>query len=265
MTARSIARNEFRDALRRLGVADHALVVVISDVAAFGDLEPSGNGDALDGYLDCFRDVMLAQGTLVVPTFTYSRGPNSPYVHEETPSETGVLTEHIRRLPEAARSVHPVFSFAAVGGRKDEICANVSRHSYGWDSTTHRLVQSDALVISIGRSPHRGSFFIHLAEVFVGVPYRYTKQLSIPVQVGGQAVPQSFFHYVKYRDADIVWDTNRLVERLEMRKHVRYEPLGLSGIWAYRARDVFDETVSLLNRNVYGLLAQRPTKMPWTQ
>jgi hypothetical protein len=50
-----------------------------------------------------------------------------------------------------------------------------------------------------------------------------------------------------------------------MRKHVRYEPLGLSGIWAYRARDVFDETVSLLNRNVYGLLAQRPTKMPWTQ
>jgi aminoglycoside 3-N-acetyltransferase len=254
------------ESLRRLGVAGREVVVIVSDLAAFGDLEHSADdrGAQLDGYVQCFQELMHGNGTLVVPTFTYTRGgPDSPYVHEGTPSETGVLTEYMRRLPDAVRSVHPVFSFVAIGDRKNDICSNVSRHSYGWDSTTHRLVNTDALVVSIGRSPHRGSFFIHLGEVFVGVPYRYTKQLSIPVIVGGQSVTQPFFHYVKYRDADIAWDTNRLVERLETRRHVKYEALGLSGIWAYQAKDVLNTTVSLLNRNVYGLLAHPPTKTPW--
>jgi aminoglycoside 3-N-acetyltransferase len=266
--SRTIERAEFARALTRLGVADHKLVVVVSDLAAFGELEHEGEGREaeLGGYVECFRELMQGAGTLVVPTFTYVRGgAESPYVHEETPSETGVLTEYMRQLPDSARSLHPVFSFAAIGEGREAICANVSGHSYGWNSMSHRLVEADALVVSIGRSPHRGSFFIHLGEVFAGVPYRYTKQLTIPVQAAGQWMTQPFFHFVKYADSDIAWDTNRLVERLERRGQINYEALGLSGIWAYKAKDMFNATVSLLTRNVYGLLAHPPTKTPWTR
>jgi len=262
---RNVSRTEFLDALRRLGVANHSLVVVISDLAAFGDLETSAqDATALRGYIECFQEIMSPYGTLVVPTFTYVRGgPGSAYVHEQTPSETGVLTEYLRSLPDSRRSLHPVFSFVAYGERKDELCDNASAHSYAGNSLPHRLIEANALVIGIGRSPHRGSFLIHVGEYFAGVPYRYTKELSIPVIKNGQNVARAFYHYVKYADSDIVWDTNRLVERLDAGGYLTFEPLGLSGIWAYRAKDLFTTTLNLLNRNVYGLLERPPTKTPW--
>jgi aminoglycoside 3-N-acetyltransferase len=259
------SRTELVRLLGRLGVTDARLIVVISDLAALGTFDARDvEGGALRGLVDGFLEATGGDGTLVVPTFTYTRqGAESPYVHETTPSETGALTDHIRRMPGSVRSIHPVFSFTALGKARDAICANASRHSYGWNSPTHRLVEDDALVISLGRSPHRGSFFIHLAETFVGVPYRYTKELAIPVMVGGRPVEQSFYHFVKYADADLVWDTNRLVDRLESRGMLRYEPWGASGVWAYRGRHMFEETVALLARNIYGLLAHPPTRTPW--
>ena len=139
----------------------------------------------------------------------------------------------------------------------------VSEHSYGADSTAHRLLERDAYVISLGLSPHRGSFLLHVAEVIAGVPYRYTKELSIPVYANGEQIDRPFFHFVKYPGADIEWDTNRLVERLDRRGLLGYHPLGASGIWAYRARDLVDTTVDLLMRNIYGLLARPPEMRPW--
>jgi len=262
---RNVQRADFMDALRRLGVADHPLVAVISDLAAFGDLETSANdANAMSGYLECFQEVMGGRGTLVAPTFTYVRGgPDSPYIHEQSPSETGVFTEYLRSLPGSRRTMHPVFSFVAFGEGKDQICDNASTHSYAGNSIPQRLIDANALVIGIGRSPHRGSFLIHCGEYFIGVPYRYTKELSIPVIQGGQNVSRAFYHYVKYADCDVLWDTNRLVERLETRGHLKFERLGLSGVWAYMAKDLFTTTTSLLGRNIYGLLERPPTRTPW--
>lgn len=264
----TISQLDFRSALQRIGLASERVVVITSDISAFGVLEcdASAGEEQLDAYLQSIKAVMPAEPTLVVPTFTYVRsGSGSPYIHESSPSETGVLTEHLRSQPDSLRSVHPVFSFAAIGPGKERICANVSPHSYGWNSPAHRLVEEDAFVLCLGRSPHRGSFFIHLAEILAGVSYRYTKELSIPVWLEGEEITHPFYHFVKYADADIEWDTNRLVERLEAQGLLRYEPIGRGGMWGYRAKDMFDTTIRLLMRNMYALLGHMPERAPWNR
>lgn len=264
----TISQLEFRNALQRIGLANERVVVITSDISAFGELECGASNEEfqLEAYLQCIREVMSGEPTLVVPTFTYVRsGSDSPYIHESSPSETGVLTEHLRTRPDSIRSVHPVFSFAAIGPGKGRICANVSPHSYGWNSPAHRLVKEDAFVLCLGRSPHRGSFFIHMAEIFAGVSYRYTKELSIPVWLDGEEITRSFYHFVKYAEADIEWDTNRLVERLEAQGLLRYEPIGRGGMWGYRAKDMFDTTMRLLMRNMYALLGHKPEHAPWNR
>lgn len=252
--------------LERLGVGAYKVVAITSDLAALGSgiVETKQGLDDLAALLAAIQSAMKPDATVVVPTFTYERsGPGSSYVHDSTPSETGTLTEHIRQLPDSTRSIHPVFSFAAIGPEKDAICLDTSGHSYGWGSPAYRLLESDALVISLGRSLHRGAFLIHHAEMLAGVPYRYTKTLSIPVWVNGELSNRSYFHFVKYQDSDIEWNTNRLVERMEARKLVRFEPYGQTGIWAYRARDLIAATVQLLGRNIYGLLSFPPAHRPW--
>ena len=263
--SRTIAYSAFVDAVRDVGAADCPLLTVISDLAKFGDIESGAGGTdtGIDHFAQGILDVAGPECTIVVPTFTYSTGPDVPYSHEDSVSDTGVYTEYVRRLPGAIRSLHPALSFAAHGPRAAEICAEASPHSYGWDSVPQRLVQADSQVLSVGRSPHRGSFFIHLAEALYGVPYRYTKELAIPVTRDGEPVRRAFYHFVRYNNSDIALDTNRLVERLEKRGIVKYVPLGLSGIWAYRARDVFEATIELLHRNVYGLLDHAPIERPW--
>lgn len=265
---RAVRKIELENALRKLGVSKDKVVVIISDLAAFGDIEEA-KGDRngmLKTYVDIFQQLMGPDGTIVTPTFTYVRqGPGSPYIHESSQSETGILTEHVRKMDSSLRSLHPVFSFAAIGKEKERICLNTSHHSYAINTPTYRLYELDALVIGIGRSPHRGTFFIHLGEILVGVPYRYVKELDIPVFYGGKQVNSPFYHYVKYSDSDIEWDTNRLVERLESRRMVKYEMLGRNGIWAFQARDVVNETVNLLMRNTYGLLSHPPVRKPWTK
>ncbi len=261
-----IKTDEFCSALRSLGVDKADVLVITSDLAAFGRLESEIDdlSDDVARYLECIRSVMPPHCTLVVPTFTYVRGgEGQPYHHESSPSETGTLTEFLRRLDGSVRSIHPVFSYAALGPLSEEICANTSGHSYGWNSPPQRLVDRDALVLCLGRSPHRGSFFIHFAEVVAAVPYRYTKQLPIPVFVNGEEQKQNYFHFVKYADSDIEWDTNRLVERLECQGLLRYEPLGETGVWTYRAKDIVETTVKLLMRNTYGLLRHVPLRQPW--
>ena len=110
-----------------------------------------------------------------------------------------------------------------------------------------------------------GGFFIHLAEVFAGVPYRYSKELSIPVVVGSRVQPGPYFHHVKWRDSDIEWDTNRLVDRMTNRGEVAFEALGDSGVWCYRAAAMYESTMAILKRNIYGLLAAPPQRRPWAR
>lgn len=261
---RAVAKSELIAALRALNVGEYKTIGIVSDLAAFGDLESAGTQDGLGGYVECIREVSGNDVTIVVPTFTYIRkGEGSPYIHEETASETGALTEFIRKMSGSLRSVHPVFSFAAIGPAKEAICADASSHAYAWNSPAQRLIDADALVIALGLAPHRGTFLLHVAEIAAGVPYRYTKELAIPVYVGGEQIERPFFHFVKYRDADLAWDTNRVVGRLEARRKLLYAPIGASGIWAYRAKDMFDTTVGLLTRNAYALLAQAPGTRPW--
>ncbi len=265
---RAISQQDLSRALTELSVPGEKLLVVVSDLALFGDLEHGDDGDGaeLQCYVDILQNVLGGSGTLVAPTFTYAReGPGSPYIHETSVSETGALSEHIRRLDGSIRSIHPVFSFAAIGGEAESLCETVSGHSYGYDSTAHRLLERDAFVISLGLSPHIGAFFLHVAEVMAGVPYRYTKTLDIDVYVQGGLIDRSFFHFVKYRNVDVELDTNRLVDRLIRRDLLGYRPLGVSGVWAYRARDLFNTTTDLLKRNIYGLMAKPPARRPWNE
>jgi len=241
-------------------------LVIISDIAALGlvSQNPDVTSSQLSSLFNLIKSCIPESCTVVVPSFTYRCSPTTPYSHESSPSETGIFTEYIRNLPTSHRSLHPVFSFVANGPEAEYLVSNISRHSYGYNSVPHRLLQNDALVLSLGRSPHRGNFFLHLAEVFSGVPYRYTKQLSIPVFCSGVQDHSIYFHFVKYADSDIIWDTNRVVERMEQQKALIYYPAGVTGIWTYKSSSVFNIVTKILARNPYGLLAAPPCSKPWT-
>ncbi len=63
-------------------------------------------------------------GTLVIPTFTYSLTKNKLFDVNNTKSSIGIFSEYFRNIPGTVRSSHPIFSMSAIG-KKEKIYGNL--------------------------------------------------------------------------------------------------------------------------------------------
>lgn len=176
-TAASLAED-----LRRLGLDTGDTVLVHSSLRAIGEV-PGGAAEVLAAFLE----VIGAEGTLVVPTFTMENSKSSrahlerisgltprqveefravmpPFDAASTPSSTGRLAEQVRLTPGALRSGHPQTSFAALGRHARTIVANHAVDCHlGENSPLARLRDMDAKVLLAGVGYDTCTAF-HLAE-----------------------------------------------------------------------------------------------------
>jgi aminoglycoside 3-N-acetyltransferase len=150
--------------------------------------------------LDCLLARLGAEGTILAPTFTYAYAARQePYVHEESPSETGVFTEYLRRHPQARRSLHPIHSVAGLGRRAAELLDDIAgRAAYGEGSVFARLDRVDTKFLCLGASLGASLTYAHHMEQVYGVNHRYTKVFRTPVHQGGREVPGPWLCFMRY-------------------------------------------------------------------
>lgn len=181
--------------LKAIGVTAGMRLIVHASLRSMGAME---NGAST--LLEAFREVLGAEGTLMVPTFTGQlRDPalseNAPtslqslaelrekvplFDRAGTPVEIeaiGVFAETVRRLPEAHRSDHPALSFAAFGPLARNLTENAPLHyPLGSSSPLAKLHQNRGHILLIGVGQIANSS-IHLAEVWANAPYAHRSRL----------------------------------------------------------------------------------------
>jgi aminoglycoside 3-N-acetyltransferase len=167
-------RSQLADAMRAVGVCPAAVVFSHSNIGFFGIAREGRTAAAVfETVLGAFVDVLGPEGTLVVPTFTYSFPRGLPYDPELTPSECGVFSEMLRKLPAARRSLDPVYSVAAIGARAEAMTADAPEDSFGPGSFFDRFYLADGFVCNLNFDA--GSTLVHYVEKRLRVPYRYDK------------------------------------------------------------------------------------------
>ncbi|WP_415381847.1 aminoglycoside N(3)-acetyltransferase [Halosimplex sp. TS25] len=189
--------------LRDLGVETGDTLLVHSSLSALGWV----CGDA-QAVVDALREAVTDRGTLVVPTHTgqytdpelWSNPPvpeewietirdeRPPFRPETTPSRAvGVVPEVFRAYPDAVRSRHPTFSFAAWGADAEAI---VEDHHYDYGLGEHsplaRVYDRDGAVLMLGTS-YDTNTSLHLAEYRAEFP-KNTVRNDAPVVEGGEVV-----------------------------------------------------------------------------
>jgi len=174
-TARDLA-----EAVSRCGITAGDVIFVHSNVGYSGRMEGVRSLDELCGKtVEALLEVIGPNGTLVVPAFSYSFGSDKPerrFDPAATPSTCGALSEYVRKMPEAVRSLEPMFSVAAIGARKDELTRDVSRDCFGSGSFWERFLAADGKVCNLNFDA--GSTFIHFVERKLNVPYRQDRVMS---------------------------------------------------------------------------------------
>jgi len=200
---------------------------------------------------DAIRARLGPEGTLIVPTFTYSCSePGSVFDVDATPSEVGRFTEWFRTERAEHRSSHPLFSLAGAGLHAVALLDVDGGDAFGPSSPFGRFADDDVRIVSLGLRFHEPVTYVHHLEHCSGSPHRFHKVIDARVVRGGQVVDRQWVAFVR-RNRDGVF--NR-IEPLE--DALRRDGLLATAEWNGRESGAAD--VRDVDRVGYAMLATDP-------
>lgn len=183
------------EALNKLHIHKGDNLFIHSNLGYFGKLENCTSGDEIcNKFFQAIIDFIGDEGTLVVPTFTYSFCHGELFDLYETKTKCGIFPEYVRKIPGAIRSADPNFSIAAYGANKYLFTEHVVNESFGKDSFWERFMNADGKIMCMNYDC--GSTFVHYAERQNNVTYRYNKAFNGVMKINDEFKKDYFVHYV---------------------------------------------------------------------
>jgi aminoglycoside N3'-acetyltransferase len=209
-------------------------------------------------YWDAFREVLGPEGTLVVPTFNFGFCRGLAFDRESTPSEKmGVFAEHVRKLPVARRSSHPMQSVAAIGRYAEDLAGRDTASAFDPGSAFDRMLELDFTMVLLGASIQSVSM-VHYCEQKQTVPYRFWKEFSGMVRCGGQQRQATYRMYARDLDLDPKIDQVPIQRALEAMGAWKETRLNYGTVAACRLRDFVAVTLNLLTKDPWSLVGNLP-------
>lgn len=228
-----VKKSDIIKILRDLGLRKGDTVMVHSALSGLGMIEGVPQNDsksyckAIFDSFDTVIGISDGLGTLIVPTFThdYVRRSKDFYL-ESSPSECGIFSEYVRKLPGSFRTLHPIDSLAIIG-KKKPMFRNISTSGYGINSAFDRLTKIDnAKIVYFGARVSHTTLMHHL-EHLVGVSYIYNKAyFRPPVYTKGERLKYPFFCGVRYLNGKVEITYEPLREKLIGKKLLRIKKIG---------------------------------------
>lgn len=226
---------DLEELLLRLGLNRGDVVMIHSATFTLGLVE-----HGLDGIYQAIRRILGPDGTLIVPTFSYSfrRGETFNVMKTPCPKALGAFSEYVRTLAGAVRSADPLFSMAAVGPEAENLMRRQSYFCFGRGSIYENLFSRDILIVGIGITYDTGiSAFMHL-ERLAEVDYRRELTLhGTTVGVNGVAYADVAVHFERNTEKYPNGKRNRIPLGLELEREgiSKMEEFGSGRHFAMRA------------------------------
>lgn len=177
-------------------------------------------GDGRDGKLQTAVNgfaAAVADGVLILPTFTYSFCIGEVFDVDRTPSTVGMLTEHFRLQTGVRRTPEPIFSSAVLGRVPDpwhdHLFEVTDKDCFGAESIFGYLAHMDAKLVFFGVG-FEYCTFVYFVEQALEVPYRYQKPFQGEVVHAGATTRVVASYFVRDLKAGVENDFSRLAADL---------------------------------------------------
>ena len=226
--------------LCELGIARGDTLIAHSSLSEFGYIE--GGADTL---LDAFLEVVGREGTLLVPTFTFSWVGAPPYAPRETPSVLGTVPNVFWRREGVLRSRHPTHSFAAKGARAAHLLEghDADMPPMAREGPIGKLVEVGGKILMFCRRGANSS--MHAGEYWIGVPgveaVCRVKEGGVTREVLVRGMPWHAFFDGAY-------------ELLFSEKRIRSAEFGEGTVHVMRAEDAIEAQSRAVRENPHVLL-----------
>jgi aminoglycoside 3-N-acetyltransferase len=191
------SKADLKAALDRLPLERGDVVFCHSNLGFFGRAEGISNAsDLCEMFFDAVMERLGPNGTLCVPTFTYSFPNGEVFDWADGPSKMGLFAEWVRKR--RCRSADPCYSVAVIGA-KPELVELVAENSFDSRASFFaRLWIEEGKILNLNFDA--GSTFVHWVERELDVPYRFDKAFRGVMRGLGEDVPVRSTIWVRYLD-----------------------------------------------------------------
>jgi aminoglycoside 3-N-acetyltransferase len=191
------SKSDIKAALDRLPLERGDVIFCHSNLGFFGRAEGISNASSLcEMFFDAIMERLGPNGTLCVPTFTYSFPRGEVYDPEAGAPEMGIFANWVR--VRGWRSPDPSYSVAVVGCLAQELTENAPENSFDRNASFWSLFHGfGGKVLNLNFDA--GSTFIHWVERQLDVPYRFDKTFAGTVRYDGLRTVYSTI-WVRYLD-----------------------------------------------------------------
>ena len=246
-------------ALKEAGVEKGDTLMVHADLAKFGKLgEITNRSDFANVFVDAFLEVLGPEGTLLVPTFSYSFCNREIFDVKNTPSTVGLFTEELRKRKDACRSIHPIFSVAAIGAKAAELTTDLSQNSFGEGSVYDKLLKLENSKYLIFGVDYFACTLVHHIERQVGIPYRYVKEFAGTIINENHTFEDKYEFFVRHLDSEVNPSFDKIEKRLLDRGLMKEVKLGEGKIQMVFNSDIYKEGLAGLEQDQWFFLKNEP-------
>ena len=240
---------------KRIGLKEKDVVLVHSSFKSFGEVE-GGPQTVVDALISTLGN----EGTLIVPRFNFDFSThNTPWDVRTTPSQTGIISEFVRKDPRSFSVFHPIYSFSIIGKHAKELVKHRYKGSYSKDSIFHKLRILDAKILQIDRV-YKGTTMFHYVEEMLGVDYRYFKNFTgIVTNENGRSYEDTFNIYVRDLESGFVTNVLPIGKILEEEGVMKIDRIGDAITWYMKAEDMYRVTADAIKKNPHILCKLIPS------
>jgi len=255
----SYSRCELESAIRSTGIKSGDIISLQVSLGRLGLMsdQPPDYGVISNVVIDTFLDIIGYEGTLLVPTYTYSIGRGEIFDVARTPSAIGEFPEIFRKRSGALRSRDPMLSNAALGSMARVLLRDIANTCYGENSTFHRLRQHGGKICMLGLDLHWATFRHHIEEM-AQVPFRFHKVFHGMILENDILSSESWVYFAAPLGVTNCEPNGRpLAEIAKARNLVRSAPVGRGRIMVIDAQTYYDLGILELKKNPW-LTAKGP-------
>lgn len=253
--SRWLSLDDIVQAFRNAGVKRGDLLMLHSDSIVLAQLPPATQEERCALFFDALDQLLGPEGTLILPTFSYSFTKNETFNVRTTPSTVGLLTNHFRAMAGVLRSEDPNFSIAARGPLAREATVIRSDDCFGPQSVFAWLERQDAWLGGMGCAIDRFTF-VHYLEQKANVNYRYHKEFSGVIEGYDETWTERVRYFVRDVERQTALDLRQVRALLLKQGTMQVEPVGRVALSLTRCSQFMAATMALLESNPSALIVE---------
>jgi len=257
MKKNKLIKNDLiEDSLKKCDINSGDTIMLHGDAAVAFQLNSQNQNRNLKLLFDKIISYLGKNGTLIVPTFSYSFAEGKDFDVKNTPSKLGTFSENFRKRKDVVRSNHPIFSVSAIGKHSKSFQNSDIKTCFGKDTAFDLLLNFSGKIVCFGCSFNRITF-THFVEEKLKVKYRFHKEFS------GWVVKNKKKEYIKtdffVRDLKRNTETElkKLKEELKLKLLLKEADVGRFKIYSVRSKDFFKVASDLLKTNPFSLIKKK--------